>query len=416
MQVLTHFMSMLLVARLLVLGTDAHADTYNIEFCIEIATNFTDLGGDYWTSNANRKAHGIYLVVERVGGGSGPDEWFGNVREDGCAGMILDDSYSYQLYSESRAVVNGVDIEVYNATPNYYTWVFNSAGSAFHPENSDGTETLVIPATTGSAQLAVASRIMHSNNMGLSNNILVYNDTACCSGGGIMEASTFSKTVIAHETGHGIGFWRDEGWAPQYSANAPMNSCNGDGVPQSSQGQVVKEYQSAAAYEGFADTISAWIWNDTADSSCIYDRNYSSDFDLDGSSDNVAQQGQVDCEGIPKAGLPAYVSDNDWLEDLINAADPAGCTGDIASLGTQYDWLRYGWDMVEGQGVSINYFVDIYDAANPNSWDPDDNAILSLGSPLTSDDVIVRWETAAYNHPADFTAEHNASRINGQDH
>ena len=51
--------------------------------------------------------------------------------------------------------------------------------------------------------------------------------------------------------------------------------------------QTTKEWQSSAALEGFADTISAYAWTLETESNCAYDRHYSSDFDLDGAVDNA---------------------------------------------------------------------------------------------------------------------------------
>ena len=46
--------------------TDAHAVDYTIDFCVQYATNYGDLGGDFWTSNVNRPARGVFLHVVRT--------------------------------------------------------------------------------------------------------------------------------------------------------------------------------------------------------------------------------------------------------------------------------------------------------------------------------------------------------------
>ena len=143
---------------------------------------------------------------------------------------------------------------------------------------------------------------------------------------------------------------------------------------------------------------------DSNESNCWLDNQYASDFDLDGTQDGDI----VDCEGIPALGLAAYVTDTDWLEDLVLAADPQGCTGTLVNRGTQYDWLRYFWDMIEVETISATAMVDEWDYANPKSWD------ATGSTPDTADDPINRIQTAALN--LSIEGYHNTHKVNGQDH
>ena len=78
------------------------------------------------------------------------------------------------------------------------------------------------------------------------------------------------------------------------------------------------------------------------------------------------------------------------------------------------DGLRYRRDMLTDESLSRTDLLDIYDAANPDSWDKDDNGPGSHGSTGTADDVIVRWEGAA--DTVGFGAAHDDQKNKGQDH
>ena len=53
-------------------------------------------------------------------------------------------------------------------------------------------------------------------------------------------------------------------------------------------------------------------------------------------------------------------TDGDYLGDW--------CTGTLTNRGTEWDWLRFLWDLDTDAGVSTTTIFDIYDSANPNSW------------------------------------------------
>lgn len=392
----------------------AQAANVSIEFCAEADTNFTDVaGGDYWTSNGpDRELPGVFLHVEDTLSNVVFDDFTSDV--DGCATMTLDDAKYYRVWTTSKARTSGVDISVYDdiPTPVLTSWVhWGVTGAAFDPSGSDGSEVLTVPATTRSAVLAVATNMLEPTDWGLASGTdLDFYDDGCCNGGAQIQASSFSKTKIAHETTHGIGYRRDENSAPNFDYTSAEDGCDGDAVATNKHAQVTKEFQSAAAVEGIADAGSAWMWNDTSESDCEYDRHYNSDFDLDGNPDNG--DGRLSCEGIPVSGLAAYVTARDWLTDVVGAddddLDSVECTGTLLYRSSQLDWLRYGWDMMTDEGLSITDLMDIYDAANPKNWDPD-----SIDANL-SDDVIVRWEDAA--DAVGFGAAHDDQKNNGQDH
>jgi hypothetical protein len=392
----------------------AQAANVSVEFCAEADTNFADVaGGDYWTSNGpDRELPGVFLHVEDTLANVVLDGFTSDV--DGCATLTLDDAKYYRVWTVSKAQTNGVDISVFDdvPTPALTVWVhWGVTGAAFDPSGSDGTEVLVVPATTRSAVLAVGTNMLEPTDWGLASGTdLDFFDDDCCNGGLRIQASTFSKTAIAHETVHGIAFRRDESSAPKFQYTAAEDGCDGAGVATDKHAQVTKEFQAAAAIEGIADAGSAWMWNDDSESDCEYDRHYNSDFDLDGVDDNA--NGILSCEAIPVAGLESYVTARDWLSDVVNAddddVDSVQCTGTLDARGSQLDWLRYGWDMLQDEALSITDLLDIYDRANPNDWDPN-----GLDAD-TDDDVVVRWEEAA--DFVGFGAAHDDQKNNGQDH
>lgn len=408
------WLRLLTLTVLVLVGIDAEAATCTVQFCFEYDTDFTDRGGDYWDTNEDRTADGITVTAYPIGGSPSLVEQASD--PGGCVSFDLDDTYDYAIWTQSEAVVNGVTIQVWDevADPGQFVWIHHDfLTTSYHPTDCNVTAgTYDIPASTATAQLAVATRMMGMNNFGIQN--LDYYDDDCCSGGAEIRASTTSKTSIAHETGHGIGYRRDEQSAPNFDYSSGEQNCDGDNAA-GEHSQVSKEYQSAAAVEGFADLLSAWTWNDTS-GGCLYDRQYSSDFDLDGDLDNDApgEEGHTQCGGVPADGLASYVTGHDWLDDLITASDPAGCTTPLDFRSTQLDWLRYGWDMLHNGGVPIEDYVTIYDAANPHTWDKDNNQTGSHGSTGTADDVIVRWEAAADGEG--WGAEHDDYKNNGQDH
>lgn len=405
---------------LLFAAPSAMATVYSVQWCFEFDTAFTDRsGGDYWTSASDRTADGIRITISPINGFPTVQEFASD--PGGCAYFSMNDAYDYVVYAESLSEVNGVTISVWDddVNPARYLWMPYDWANPYSPYD-DRTETHDIPFDTNTAMQAVATRMLGMNNFGLGSTTpdFDYYDDDCCNAGGSgmkINASITSQTVIGHETGHAILKRRDEATLPSYTYNADEFSCDGDGRTQNDHGQVTREWQSAAAYEGLADTLSAWSWNDTSESDCVYDRNSTSDFDLNGTDDNnlAPINGFTNCEGVPASGIASYVTVKDWLADLATAGDPAGCTGSVSYVSSQLDWLRYGWDMLSDQNVDILYLVDIFDLSNARTWDP--NGYTPFVD-VFADQPTNRWEWAADNHPLTFGAEHDAEKDNGQDH
>ena len=386
-----------LLALLLGSGTlvPAQAVITNVDICIDFQTNFTDLGGDWWFTNDDRPARGIWLSVLDWGTAAEMfpthyTDWvYGN---GGCATVALDTARTYLIYTESRAEVNGVEINSYDdtVTPDEAIYIHDLV---YTPAVGDVLN-FDLPADTQYGQLAVATWAFYRNNAGLAGGpaLIEFFDDGCCNGGAEIQASTTSKFIIGHELGHGVGFRRDLETNPAFSYTANEDGCDGDNVATNKHGQVSKEFQSGAAVEGFADFYAAWAWNKKSQNDCVYDRHYSSDFDMDGT--NATSNGQVSCEGIPTDGLAAVTTDfvlssitaRDWLEDVINAGF---CTNPLTNRGTQYDWLRFWWDMVSpDEAIPFEDLVSTYDFMNPRIFDTNGSTAT------TSDDPVDRLVTA----------------------
>lgn len=196
------------------------------------------------------------------------------------------------------------------------------------------------------------------------------------------------KFLVAHELGHFVTeqIAGDVGLVEDYSA--PGDGCagavnfKGDGtVP--SHSFLTKEYQSSAAVEGMANFYSALVWNERYHGAdCEIATWKPLDWDNSGASppgepwDALVNEG-VPCIGDPWSAPGDFVSDHDWLADLIAAADyddvdDTGCVGTHLNRSTDYDWLRWGWDMVTVQDVAVQALWDVWAAASPSDWNATD--------------------------------------------
>jgi len=407
----------LLLALILGLGAlvPAHAVPTSVDICIDFQTNFTDLGGDWWTTNDDRPARGIWLSVLEW---STANEMYPTHYTDwvpgngGCATMVLDTVENYLIYTESRAEVNGVEINSYDdlLTPDPAIYIHDLVYSP----TIGASLNYDLPATTQYGQLAVATWAFYRNNVGLSGSaaLIEFFDDGCCNGGAEIQSSTTSKFIIGHELGHGVGYRRDFEANPSFDYTAAEDGCDGDNVATNQHGQASKEFQSGAAVEGFADFFAAWAWNKKSQNDCVYDRHYSTDFDLDGT--NATSNGQVSCEGIPTNGLAGVTTDfalsnitaRDWLEDVINAGF---CFNPLTNRGTQYDWLRFWWDMVSpDEAIPVGTLVSVYDSMNPRIFDADGSTAT------TTDDPTERLSDACAIHG--ITTACNNQDNNGVDH
>ena len=393
----------------------ALAGTVDKDVCVLFNADFTGQGGleDFWPSRLPMKeARGVYVVIldendpiplfyadyVSDGGGTG-----------GCTPVLsFDDTTTYEIRVWSKAKVNGVYLEVW--TDIQANTLYSHVDQGWSPAASAATtHTMQVDAGiqhTGWGQLAVGTWAFHRNRMGVpvGETIEFFDDDCCFSGGGKVHAQHDNKYVIAHEIGHAVGYFNDGKRNPEKSYWSPEDSCDGDGIALGQHGNTTKEWQSAAVTEGWADFYAAWLWNRRTESDCWYERHYASDFDLDLIPDVQAYS----CEGIPTPNLSSYVSARDWLEDLIDAPDPQDCSGTMVNKGTQYDWMRFFWDMTTDEGVMPEDLGELYGLMEPHSFDP-------KGLTLTvTDDPTFRLDVACGS--MGLVAACDDQSNNGQDH
>jgi len=242
-------------------------------------------------------------------------------------------------------------------------------------------------------------------------------------------ASGRHKYFIAHELGHVIVMLR-MGGRTETDYNAKLNACMGsykqDGTPEdvggsSEKSLLTREFSAAAAREGWAHFYASWLWNRRTENDCYFKSFTVQDFDLDGDIDNdytdPDQIGSFSCDSVlsswgepdPTDPLESYVSDYDWLEDMY-AYSPSCPSVSSSTDGhsTQFDWMRYFWDMTSTEEVAPSVLSDIYVDMCPLDW---------VESPSgTSNDnwPHERLERSAIFHGQE--DEHNAQKVNGVDH
>ena len=408
----------------LLLATSAWA--YDITFCVEFDSNLNDIGGgeDYWTTNGDKAARGVYISVIRNSDSAEmySTHWVADTgASEGCATVSgLSSTTTYDVTYTSKAKVHDVELRSYDddVTPllrTYKLW------DDYHPV-VNATVTADVPATDDRDQvLMVATWAMYRGVVGgIGGTPLInfYGMSSGCgaSGGGDVwiASACVLKFAIGHEIGHTIGYLRDESTGSSNDLLAAEDNCDGEHRSGNTAHSLTsKEYQSTAAVEGWADFYSANLWNDATTSDCTYVRHYPTDFDLD-STDDTPLDNSSSCEGVPVSGLPSYVSADDWLEDLVNAADAGGCTGTLSNRGAQYDWLRFFWDMRTDQALTLGNLAVLWDDMDPRTFDPDD----TTGGDDPDDLAVARLVTACSGvyESDDISAACSAEDSNGQDH
>lgn len=153
-----------------------------------------------------------------------------------------------------------------------------------------------------------------------------------------------------HELGHQLAYRKNGDNGPSKSYDAAWNNCFTDN--EQKHEAVSKEYQSAAASEGFAHYYAAVSFNDTAQSDCGFAYYKSTDWNLD---DNLDPQ-WVSCEGGPMTGVDGHDYLGDW------------CTGTLTNRATEWDWLRFLWDLDTDEGVTTEQIFEIWAGAYPHTW------------------------------------------------
>lgn len=343
----------------------AHAATYNTLFCFDYGVDFDDastsVGDDYWTSNSDKTARGARVQVTRLADSTDvyDDYTDYNGTYAGCTSFIgLDSNAYYRVRIFSEAEVGGNYVEVYDddSTENLYFWEAEKAYKPTSPEirlhTTPVAEHWNIAAAAGYSQYRRRGGLTGETYI-LYNEFCSGSSGSCTKSSGKMYISDYGddrKYIIVHEMGHALGIFKN-GASTSFSYSATLDNCYTDSGR--SHEIVSKEYQSAAANEGWAHFYAAVIFNNDGASSCGFEYYKSVDFDLDSSNDDRT----ISCEGRPNPGIgDGYDYLGDW------------CNGTLTNRGTEYDWLRFWWDFTTDQDVYFTQCADIWDTADPNDW------------------------------------------------
>lgn len=331
--------------------------------CVQLETSYDDVGGsdDFYPDNDPRPARGVYLVVTDVDGATVYADYTPSGGDEaGCAaGIDLSDAGPYSVQIQSRARIGENDIIVYKSTEER-----TPRSSSIQDIDPGPGETVTLswgPHRVWNV-LSAAGWALHRRDAGLSGQTFAFYNEACPGGGNCYRSSEDAlyiaddqnRFAIAHEMGHKVAAASNGGKAAKFDYGADSTDCPWD---RSGHSITSEEYQSAAVNEGIASYYSAVVWNRDTEEDCWYKAAYKMDWDQDGVGDSAAE---FSCED----GSPFGVADVDFMGTYCLDSGPT------TNRGTQYDWIRFLWDLDTDQGLSTAQIFAIWDAADPQRWEP----------------------------------------------
>ena len=347
----------------LLLSFSVNATIYNVNFCAEYSIDFDDahsgVGDDYFQTNSNVPARGAFFHIEDIFSNyvhyDTYTDWDGST--PGCTGGVpLDSTKYYRVTVYSKALVNGNYVRVLSddSSDNLYGY---QKYSNYHPFSST-TDIFPIPIASQWNIAAAAGWAMYRRPVGLSGETFKLYTQACDGGGSCRDGNSSKisvwganhKYVINHEFGHLVAYRKNGNVAPTSAYDAPSGVCYTDS--DEDHEAVSKEFQGAAASEGFAHYYAAVSFNRTDEYDCGFAYYKPTDWNLDLTTDPT----DVSCELEPFSG----VLNIDYLGNW--------CDGTLGNRGTEWDWLRFLWDLDTDEGVTTTTIFDIYDSSNPGSW------------------------------------------------
>jgi hypothetical protein len=368
---------------LLLVASSASANV-TATICSDYQVQFTDSdmdeGSDYLATNDDTPARGAKIRAVPLDGSATVfdfAEWNdGEALAPGCVTLSLDPVKQYSIQTCSTAEVNGNTVKIRDSDENNGSWCGVAPGySAWTP----GTPPIDIRtpnkgATHWNAAAAIGHAIYRRAG-GLDGIDLVnYVDDAtnpcagswsCQSGGEVWHGDAENRFGIVHETGHQVAWWRNESQGGSADWSAFNSGCVFEAAAIHEFQR--KAFQSAAATEGWADFYAAVAFNSTNETDCGFVYWRAQDYDLDNFSDY--QYGEpFDCDfgpGTFTTGLasPALENEHDYLGEVCNA-------GILTNRATEMDYLRFWWNFVsEEASIEFSHCMDIYDEANPHTWD-----------------------------------------------
>jgi hypothetical protein len=354
----------------------AQAATVLATVCIESQIDFVDadssVGDDHVDDHSDLPTRGVHLQL--LSGGTVVKDV--HVAESGplagCKSVLVDNATSYTVKVLGDLEINAHTVALEKYVPHlnpfasfstaWTSQTFPSAGTYFYelPDDREWQVAAIVGHALERDDLGLESlhggadfhvRVDPNNDHGKGTSWDRTNEIVYV--GGLGD----KKYPIVHELGHAVGHYlnHDSSGDPQspardYNYAAPF--CD-DPSPRSHH-MNSSEYQSAAAWEGWAHFYSILAFNNTGDSDCQFYYYQPIDWDYD-SNDEMTRVSS--CAVAPQTGLG--LSAGDYLDDLCTVAD---------NRAVEYDWLRFWWDLVSTEAVSTATVGQIWDDAEPHSW------------------------------------------------
>ncbi len=368
---------------LLVLASQASATTYLVKFCFTYDVAYADadssFGDDYVTTDTTYPARGARAkVTENI---TSTVKWDDFVEDDtpdpGCTDTLtLDSTRSYDIKVKSYAQVNGNTMWVY--TDDTLASIYATGPGTYAPTAS-GTVNISTPG--GTEQWNIANAIGHAmwrRDGGMTGETFNFaneagpNGTEYIRGDAgdpdddfvyVSSGGNDNKYMIVHEFGHLVAAQANDGGPPDNDDggvsyyDADEEECFSLGIDEESHSMNSKEYQGAASWEGIAHYYAAVAFNDTTESDCVFVCYKDTDWDLDELYESSQEEAEfaVSCEDGP-----TVAPDDAYMNSY--------CSGTFANRSTEYDWLRFFWDLDTDQALTYSTVLSIWDAADPDDW------------------------------------------------
>ncbi len=302
----------LMIVLFISMGTvNVNAATIYSAICFDAEVDFDDrVYGDRYTDTSDKNAYGVYAKIYKEMGGMllTVYEDFASA-EAGCLIAELDTTETYRIKLYSKAYLDDdIEIHIYNNDDDFQYhsqvvvtgWTPNILSVFTYEYNTLWKVSNV---------LAAVGKSINNKPAGVSDHSIDYFTQACPSGNWscrrdngiyINSGGRESKFTIAHETGHELSEEQTGTNVSNCNPSAPY-PCN-----SSNHSYQSKEWQTCAAWEGFADFYAAAVWNYKNEDSCDYK--------------------DEECAGSARR-----------LERV--------CGSPYSMRGVEGDWVRFWWDM-----------------------------------------------------------------------
>ena len=390
------------------LSAPAVAATVQATYCVDYLLDFTDGStGDLYTGT-DGPARGVKLEFSAHGVATQYAYTDYTGADPGCASVDIDNSPVWTVKVVADALVDGNTVRVLDGiggTPRKTTWLTNHT-----PQDNVVYSTNIGPSGTTQV-MGVAAFALFRHSAGLSGETFDFVLEQCVTTAevtaNLAESGTSCyrssldeirisntqghedyKFIIAREMGHAVSHYANDGAGQDSDDAAPVGDCGpfydeADGIDDG-HGMPEKEFSSLAAVEGIAHFWSALAFNNVSSTAdCEVEKHYFPDWDHDGSNGGANDVKIFSCSGAIVVNSVTVAPEFDYYSDFCTGA------GAQTNRSTEYDWLEALWDARTQGGMTGAQIYDIWNAANPNSWN--ENGIGSGG-----DFPAARMSSGAY--------------------